>query len=341
MSFLAPFTNDIFISYARVNDRPPPGGGDGWVTNFQRYLEHELTGLFEREGDVAVWRDVRNMGGNALFDADIEDNIGGSAIFLALVSQGYLSEKSYCPKELSLFHRKAKEQTYGLSIGQRSRLFHLKLNHIDFGAWPEELAGMGGFDFHDGEQPFPRPTRPGSELFATQLRKLVDEIFLTLRAFKTLVEQDAKEAEAPRASGTVFMAYAEGKLRGQRRRVIEALKLSGVNAVTDVPPPHAAEEHARRVEAEMLKADLSVHLLDDLAGEEVVGAEGKFYYQEQVELGRQHARSQLVWVPKTLDISAAEEIGDHRKFLEGLKSPKGARPSYRFVTEEGRGLADE
>jgi hypothetical protein len=333
MAYLSPFENDIFISYARVDDEAPPDGGRRWVTYFEEQLSFRLRREFVRAGSVTIWRDKREVAGNDYFDKAIQESINSSALFLALISNGYLEQQSYCHKELDWFSRKAQSDRYGLTINHCSRIFNVRLQNIPPADWPEPLAGMEGFKFHDDRR-VSQPLPPG-DIFNAQIDELFSELVLTLRAFKPLVEQRLKErqaAETPAAgSQTVFMAHAEGPLRTHRRRAIEELRRNSVNVITDIPPPYGLVKHEEKVSDVIEKADLSVHLLEEAPGIEIEDAPEKFYYREQVEIGKRRAKSQLIWAPKTLNIPDIDDEA-HRNFLAELEGQAEAS-TYKFVRE--------
>ena len=71
---------------------------------------------------------------------------------------------------------------------------------------------------------------------------------------------------------------------------------------------------------------------DGWPGREIDGAENKTYPQRQVELGLQHAKSQLIWVPQSLDIQTIEDEA-HRDFLDRLEKGKRDLTGYRLIRE--------
>lgn len=342
MAYLSPFGFDIFISYARVNDIAWPGTNVHWVAHFKACLETALAGEFGRTESVNIWYDTDKVGYGMHFDGAIKEGIEQSAVFVALLSNGYMAEESYCSKELECFHTKAQRESYGLKLGHRDRIINVKLQNIPHTEWPEALAGREGIKFHD-DAPVSRPVPPGP-LFDEQFAKFFGELVPTLRAFKTLVEarREVRRAAASPGAGsqTVFMGYVEGPLRGHRRRAIEKLKLNNVNVIADIPPPRGAEEHAQRVADEIGRADLAVHLLEEEPGAEIEGTPEKFYSREQAEIGQRVAKSQLIWVPKTLDIEAVEDA-DYREFLTGLKDRQADPKAYKFIPEAPTRIADE
>ncbi len=178
MAYVDGFEHDIFLSYAGVDDKTATEGERGWVTTFEKHLRIALEKRIGRSGTVKIWGYQHRIDGNQLFDRTIEVALDASAVFLALTSNGYLASE-YCLKELTCFHRSASDGPIGLAAGDRVRIFNVLLTNVGCRRWPSELAGMGGFKFHDAEPPdkaVGEPLEPGSRRFKQQLRKLVDAL---------------------------------------------------------------------------------------------------------------------------------------------------------------------
>ena len=97
MAYVPGFTNDIFISYSHKDDQAVDG--PGWVTDFHRHLSIEVEEALGE--DVHIWRDKRITGATD-FTKDLEKQIRGSAILLAVLSPGYVKSK-WCDWELKGF----------------------------------------------------------------------------------------------------------------------------------------------------------------------------------------------------------------------------------------------
>ena len=70
---MAEFETDIFISYARVDNKTATGE-EGWVAQFVNHLEIELSKLVGRIGLVKIWWDPE-LDENQLFDIAIQNRI--------------------------------------------------------------------------------------------------------------------------------------------------------------------------------------------------------------------------------------------------------------------------
>ena len=315
-AYVPGFDYDIFISYAHVDDL------EGWVRAFHEALEIKLAQRFGRIGRVQIWRD-KNLTGDALFDDVIKNRIKRSALFLALNSHGY-NESDFCKQEVDWFHDKADADPYGVRIGERMRLFNVRLYDIPHTEWPEEFGRTSGFAFFDPDADEPLPA--GDKAYKSQLNALVKAIDNNLKAFheKASLTQSlsptAPAAEDPSATDSfdLFVAEVADTQLDTRKRLVSDLERQGFTVHKRLPPPYSAAEHERAVIAAMQQSLLSVHLLDDLAGADIDGDEDSSYPPKQVELGQQHAGSQLVWVPGHLDMEA---ISDQRQkdLLKGLR----------------------
>jgi hypothetical protein len=176
----------------------------------------------------------------------------------------------------------------------------------------------------------------------TQMRQLCEAIHATLEEFKKAIDKPAPPASQSEAGGgfTVFLADTSDSLRALRRRIGGELQQRGVNLTAQIPPPYDSEAHNERVIAEMGRANLCVHLLDEWPGREIDGAPNTTYPQRQVELGLEQAKSQLIWVPQSLDIRAIEDQG-RRDFLDQLDKGKRDPTGYKFIREPQSAIARE
>lgn len=343
MAYLSHFKYDIFISYARLNDKVPPGDAEGWVTRFHKELRYALSQRFERDDDIEIWRDREKMDESVLFGKEIPERINESGIFLALTSRAFLTQRGYCHKELTWFHDKARKETYGLAVDNRPRIINVLLHNVPHTEWLPELPEASGFHFNDRENTDEDGefSDPDSELFEVQMRKLVDALTTTLRRLKTLTDAAPRLPPSPprRYDFTLFLAHAEGDLDTlTRRRVSEDLRLKNIEVITDIPPPSdggtgdlfGEPAHEQAVKQAMSRAGMCVHLLDGEPGREVANGGGETFYRKQVELGMQSGKQQLIYVPEKLKVEAIEDE-THKEFIKRLEGNARGRASYKFI----------
>ena len=98
----------------------------------------------------------------------------------------------------------------------------------------------------------------------------------------------------------------------------QAIQVKKDDTQSNTPLPH--NEHDQIVIAEIKKADLVINLLNDDPGLAMIGLPEKTYIQRQVELGREYARNQLIWIKPDIDIESEDIEPAHSQFLQGLES---------------------
>ena len=127
----------------------------------------------------------------------------------------------------------------------------------------------------------------------------------------------------------IYLASVADSLRALRKKTREELERQGLKVAPAVPPPFDAASHREAALASLRRSRLAVHLLDGLSGMEIPDRPGASYPQEQLQLAREHARSQVVWVPRQLEIAVVEEEAQ-RALLEELEAGARGGTGYDF-----------
>lgn len=340
-AFIKGFDYDIFISYAHVDNTPLAGQKAGWIEQFHEELNILLSRRIGRTGAVKIWWDDNRLNGNTLFDHSIKDGIQRSAIFLCLMSYGYM-QSDYCQKELNLFYTKAQNEPVGISVGAQSRILTLLLNNLPHTKWPQPLHGAEGFPFYDsgGNDPLDiTDVQCKAQLknFRNALVELVLNFPQPAETVTPLSPIVADKAAAENSGAfTIFFGDVPDTLRTLRKRTITELEKAGYAIVTDVPPPSEAAAHEKIATEKIAAADLSVHLLDQYPGREIEGAAGIWYPQKQAEIGLKGSKASLVWTPADMALDDVEEEA-YKRFLQNLESGKQAAKNYDYI----RGIKGE
>jgi hypothetical protein len=335
MAYLPGFKHDIFISYAHDNNPGAEAGAGGRITRLHRLLEERLRELTGRELDI--WRDT-TLARNQEFDKTIRQAVEDSGIFLAVNSTAYRNS-SYCKQEIEWFAARTQEDGYGLSIVDRRRIFNLLLEDIHYNQWPPSFQGATQYNFFEKTpgDTVTLPAEPESDQFKSEFNVLLRNLCRTLRDFKEVIETRRRRIEEPPPPSdqkfTVFLADTSEDLRRTiRRRLINELLEKGVRLAESVPPPLESEPHDEKAVAEINRSHLCVHLFDASPGRDIEDTPDQFFTHRQVELGKQRARAQLIWLPNSIDYEAIA-YEPHRKFLQSLENAKRDSSGYRFIRE--------
>jgi TIR domain-containing protein len=335
MAYLPGFTHDIFISYAHDNNPGAETGAGGRITRLHRLLEERLRELTGRELDI--WRDV-TLARNQEFDKTIRQAVENSGIFLAVNSTAYRNSH-YCKQEIELFVARTQEDGYGLSVVDRKRIFNLLLEDIHYSKWPPSFQGATQYNFFEKTpgDTVTLPAEPESDQFKSEFNVLLRNLCRALRDFKEVIETRRRRIEEPPPPSdqkfTVFLAETSEELRRTiRRRLITELQEKGVRLAESVPPPLESEPHDEKAAAEIKRSHLCVHLFDASPGRDIEDAPDQFFTHRQVELGRQSARAQLIWLPNSIAYEAIA-YEPHRRFLQSLENATRDSSEYRFIRE--------
>lgn len=342
MAYIPGFKHDIFISYAHVDNAKNPGEKMGWVETFCQYLEVELSKKVGRSDLVDIWWDSTDLDPGQQFDTKIADGVHESAIFLALYSNGYQASRYCLENELAPFFEKADSDAYGIVVGDnRRRIYHMLLADINYNEWPDAFDGGSGFPFFDGGSP-QDASIPGSEEFRGQIRKLANSLHLFLDEFKEVADKGSGSAGAPapkdptpagdRDQQTVFIGDVPESLGKTARKLINDLERENISIIHRIPPPYPSEQHDEKVKELVETCSLSVHLLDAYPGRTMDDDPTNTYRQRQIEIIKEASLSQIIWVPKQVDIEGGVDDENYQAFLKDLmKGQREAEEIYEFV----------
>lgn len=343
MAYIPGFEHDIFISYAHVDNATLSPNEKGWVDTFHGHLEMELARKIGRSGLIDIWLDRHDLDPNQRFDNEIADGVHSAAILVALYSNGYKASRYCLEGELKPFFEKAQEDNFGLVVGEnRFRIYPLFLADIHHAEWPPEFEGVSGFPFYSSEDKEYSST-PGSEEFVKQIRKLASSLSKMLEEFKahtasstsSATPEDVAEAASEKGidanAQTVFIADVPESLANTAQKLANDLEREGIQIIQRIPPPYTDKEHNEKI-AELIPAcAMSVHLLDQFPGRTIDGNPTQTYRQAQIEIIKDADLSQIIWVPKQIEIKSIEDEA-YRAFLSDLQD--GQRESdeiFEFV----------
>jgi TIR domain len=283
MTYALDFENDIFVSYAHIDNR-----ASNWITSLTADLQNLVS---EAVGsDVTVWRDVK-LTGNDLFDDEITKKVRGSAIFLPIISPRYVQSDS-CLKECRAF-----VSSPNLRIANSSRIHRVNKLPLHQGlAEPPELSPDKtlGFRFFEeteaGQREFdnraPMPTYPQ---FWQMAKRLAGAVAKTLM----LIRNDPRPRNQKR---TVFLADVSSSLRTWREELKRELTGRGHRVAPESALLSEGVFDAALAESAVASASLSIHLFGDTYGAVPEGEERSVPHLEYALAAGRKLR-QLVWIP--------------------------------------------
>src|SRR6185436_16878291 len=93
------FENEIFISYAHIDNEPVAEGLKGWVETFHERLRVRLAQLLGEE--PRIWRDLK-LQGNDIFGETLVGRVGHVALLVSVLSPRYVKWE-WCLREIEEF----------------------------------------------------------------------------------------------------------------------------------------------------------------------------------------------------------------------------------------------
>jgi len=242
MGYVPGFNNDIFISYSHIDDQAVDG--PGWVTDFHRRLTIEVEE--ELGAKVQIWRDKRITGATD-FTKDLDRQVRGSAMLLAILSPGYVNSR-WCDWELTGFA--GSRRTGDLWVDTKCRAIKIFKRPVDVSGLRvlAETEGMKFFDV-DPANDVSYEMETSAALFKQRLTELGHDIGDVLRAM--------------RKARTVFLGAASPSQRDQRERVRE--ELNGRNYRMLTAPDGPLDDLPRSVRGAVRESALSVLFYDRTA----------------------------------------------------------------------------
>lgn len=263
--------NDIFISYAHIDDRPLDHGSKGWISQFHRALELRITQLLGRE--VTVWRDPK-LNGNDFFDDTIVEQFRRASAMVSVISPRYVNSE-WCRKEFEEFCQ-ATTTSGGLRIGDKSRVFKVVKTPVEIEELPPRISDLFqsllGFEFFEIDPDSGR-VREFDEMFGAGAKqryyeRIYDLAHEVTQLFKILRKEGPGNGEqVTEATGlTVYLATATSDLREAYDQLRRELLEAGHKVVPDTALAMVAEDFETAARAFLERSDVSIHLVGERFG---------------------------------------------------------------------------
>lgn len=320
------FEQDIFISYAHVDNEALIEGQIGWIDGLHRALRIRLTQLLGEE--PKIWRDPR-LRGSDIFDQVIVSQLAQTAVLVSVLSPRYIRSE-WCRKELEGFLQAA-EQSGGVHIDHKSRIFKVIKTHVPHEEHPPEIQGLLGYEFfqidpqsghfHEFNPVFgPKAERQ----YWARLEDLAQDIRQLLEMIKA--HQIGAEPQTVAPSGTtVYLAETSFDLSQERDQIRRELEVRGHIVLPDRHLPLQGPGLERQVREDLGRCTLSIHLIGTSYGIIPDMTEHSAVELQNVLAAErsQHSQnsdfSRLIWLPVDLKIDKIEDARQ-REFVTALQN---------------------
>ncbi len=325
--------NDVFISYAHIDDQPLSEGQKGWITQFHRILEVRLGQLLGEKPNI--WRDQK-IQGNDIFDEKIMNAFKKAKVMVSIMSPRYMKSE-WCLRELNEFYRSATEKS-GIKVGEKSRIFKVVKTPIDAEDIPEQippvLKSILGFEFFDFDQDTGRLVEY-DEAFGERARQnYFSRIYDLAYEICELIKKYNQGEGSPPASRisnkhakTIYLATTASDIEAERDRIKRELVERGHCVLPENNLPLLGPDLEAYLRAILPKCDLSIHMIGvkyGLIPEESKQSVTDIQNQLAAELSKAENLERIIWIPPGLLAADDRQIDFIRRVNEDSSTQAGA-----------------
>ncbi|MBV8107570.1 MAG: TIR domain-containing protein [Hyphomicrobiales bacterium] len=308
------------MSYAHVDNAPIEPADHGWVDALVGILERDVVMRLGRKEAFSIWRDTQSLRGNYQISGHIPAQVKNSALFLVVLSPGYLASQ-YCMQELRAFVERRTDTV-------EQRIFVICKDPVDETSevFPPQILDLRKYQFWitDSEH---KPRVLGWPLPQNDMPQ--DRQFYYPKIGDVAADISAKLNELKRASGSngasisvtpsqnydsyVLLAEVTDDLDARREEIRRYLNQQGIGTLPTGSYRLDRTEFERSICADLDRCAGFVQLLGPIAGKappDVPEGFGRL----QFELASKRNIPVLQWRSPELGADEATSLA-HRQFL--------------------------
>lgn len=320
VTYVAGYEYDVFVSYAHVDNAPIEPADHGWVDALVGILERDVVMRLGRKEAFSIWRDTQSLRGNYQISGHIPAQVKNSALFLVVLSPGYLASQ-YCMQELRAFVERRTDTV-------EQRIFVICKDPVDETSevFPPQILDLRKYQFWitDSEH---KPRVLGWPLPQNDMPQ--DRQFYYPKIGDVAADISAKLNELKRASGSngasisvtpsqnydsyVLLAEVTDDLDARREEIRRYLNQQGIGTLPTGSYRLDRTEFERSICADLDRCAGFVQLLGPIAGKappDVPEGFGRL----QFELASKRNIPVLQWRSPELGADEATSLA-HRQFL--------------------------
>ena len=337
--------NDIFISYAHVDNESLTEGQKGWISQFHRTLEIRLRQLLGE--NPRIWRDMK-LSGTDIFDEKIVNAFGNTRLMISIVSPRYVNSE-WCNRELNEFCDKA-ENSGGIRVGEKARIIKVVKTPVEGdaggGSAHNIFNSLLGFEFFDVDPETGRVREYNEEFGHEAKRNYLERVYDLAHEITGILKEMggglAVHTPAVNDAGrVVYLADVTSDLKGERDRIRRELLERGHTVLPDRPLPLEADEARELISDFLGKSHLAIHLIGNRYG--IVPEGGDLSLVElqstlSAKKGEQDGLHRLIWMATDND----PDSDRHATFIQALQNSSEGMATTELLTgqiEEIKNLA--
>lgn len=293
------FKNDVFISYAFLDNLALKQGEQGWVEDFHNTIGVRLAHLMKENPEICCYPKSEDCD---IFTYNIDDKLSKTAILILVLSPKYIQSKC-CIKELKEFIKSAVPGT-GEDIYYKSRIFKILKTAVPHNALPPEITDITEYEFYivdpsTGRVKEVSPESRGEldQFYFARVDDVAHDICDTLERMKHM---DVKGKAGREERLKIYLAETSYDLKAQRDIIKRELIENGHEILPDCQLPLIEAEFEKTVGNFLDQCKLSIHLVGGDYGLIPEGSR-KSIVELQNELAVEKSRDgklqRLIWLP--------------------------------------------
>ena len=325
------FPNDLFISYAHIDNQALSPDQRGWIDEFHRCLEIRLQQLLGEKPEI--WRDPK-LQGNDYVQEEIVSRFSEVAILVSVLSPRYVKSE-WCMKELDGFLHEA-EAKGELKIGTKSRVFKIIKTHLPLDEHPEPLQKLLGYEFYQYDDVTGRAREFwgafGPEASRRFYAKLDDVAWDVKDLLSELASTNGRHKEngKQKPAATIYLATTTTDLNDEYQKLRREFVHRGYCVLPEETLPMNGKRLREQVKQDLEQSLISIHLVGgkyaSIPEEET--ASNSFIQKElAAEQTRRPNFHQIVWLPVELEISDSRQ----EEWVETLRNSDPARQNFDLL----------
>jgi hypothetical protein len=332
------FEQDLFISYAHIDNQPLSAEQQGWVTRLHTTLNAMLSMRMGRH--ARIWRDTK-LAGNDVFGAEIVAQFSKTAALVSIVSPRYV-QSEWCSREAWEFCRAA-EQSAGIFVENKARIFKVVKTPVDREEpLPPAMKSVLGYPFYDiYEDQVPLELDPayGPEMaqkYNIKVAQLAWQIAQLIAKVIAVAESNAPAAldSVTRKEPAVYLAECSYDRRDDREAIAAELRRHGYDVFPDSQLPRDEYDYLTEVRRVLSRCALSVHVVGSLYGAVPDGPGQRSVVDLQNELAAEESRKgrlrRVIWVPEGTRSAHSAQTA----FLQALHNDADAQFGADLITSD-------
>ena len=318
------FNDDVFISYAHIDNLQPLQGKEGWISSFHQAVEIRVAQLLGAR--PKFWRDPK-LQGNDEFPETLVDKLRDVALLVSVISPSYINSE-WCRKELHEFV-KVKIANGNLNIGCKSRIFKVVKTPIPREKLPGEMQSLLGYEFYMIDPETGRTIElngifgeDAQVKFWMKVDDLAHDMVKILNLTSKPDHADCTQTKAEESTlPVVFLSETTADLQDARDSVKRELQRSGYTVLPDESFPLVSPNFENFTERQLARCRVAIHLIGHRYGLVPEGARRSIAeLQNELAAHREaFGLERLVWIAPGSATTDERQI----QILAELRSGKG------------------